>query len=61
MQMRGAVAEPLWAELLGALDDSRESAGILLAGHAVGAEHQTLCFHKIAWVEDDAYDLRRRS
>lgn len=58
IDVRAAIAEPLWEELCLALCDQDESAGIILAGRAVEEEQLTLCFNRIIWVPDDAYEVR---
>jgi molybdopterin/thiamine biosynthesis adenylyltransferase len=58
MEVRAAVDERLWAELLCALEGREESAGILLAGSADEDGRLTLCLNRVVWVPDDAYELR---
>ena len=53
-----AFAEPLWAELTGALSEATESAGVILAGRAAGNDRITLTANRIVWVPNDCYDVR---
>jgi molybdopterin/thiamine biosynthesis adenylyltransferase len=50
----------LWEELMAALDEPRESAGVVLAGLAVDDDRLTLLANRIEWVPDECYELRDR-
>jgi molybdopterin/thiamine biosynthesis adenylyltransferase len=53
-----ALTETLFGELAGALDEQRETAGIILAGRADLGDRVVLTGRRVIWVPDDAY-LRR--
>jgi len=57
-ELRLAVSEALWDELCAALNDPRESAGLISAGWAEAAERFTLCLNRVSWVDPGDYEER---
>ena len=53
-----AISHTLWAELVGALSDSRETAAVLLAGIADDPDRPALLVNRVVWVPGDHYEER---
>jgi molybdopterin/thiamine biosynthesis adenylyltransferase len=53
-----AFSEGHWKELVGALQDDRETAGVLLAGEAELPGELVLTTNRVIWMPESAYELR---